>query len=43
VAAVLAVFAGVAYAVLAARRLLGGDGDDAHVDDTGPEEIPLDE
>ena len=41
--AVLAFFAGVAYAVFTARRLLGEDGDDAREDDTGPEEISIDE
>lgn len=42
-AAILAFLAGVAYAVFAARRLLGSDGDETREDDTPPEEISLDE
>ncbi|WP_049899151.1 hypothetical protein [Halococcus agarilyticus] len=41
--AILAFLAGVAYAVFAARRLLGSDGDETREDETPPEEISLDE
>ena len=42
-AAVLAFFAGVVYAVFAARGLLGGDSDEMYEDDVPPEEISIDE
>ena len=42
-AAVLAFLASVAYVVFAVRQLLGEDGDDGREDDTGPEEISIDE